>query len=94
MATLSRSSEIQGRENTFLIARALGMAQEAGGVALLDDTEGSYNLEWIHVLGVNPDTLGYQRSATVSEHLQVTKAFIGAYQSLGLESPGLSPVIP
>jgi recombination protein RecA len=78
-----------GTGKSFLIARALGMAQEQGGVAMLDDTEGAYNLEWIDQLGVEADSLAYRRSRTVREHLQTATAFIQAYRDLGLKTPGI-----
>ncbi len=89
---LGHTCEIFGDPGTgksFLITRALSMVQEQGGVAMLDDTEGAYNLEWIDTLGVNPDHLGYKRSRTVKDHLAVAQAFIKAYADLKLEVPGV-----
>ena len=78
-----------GTGKSFLLARALGMAQQQGGVAMLDDTEGAYNLEWIGTLGVDADRLAYKRSRTVKDHLEVATAFVKAYKSLGLTVPGV-----
>lgn len=92
---LGHAVEISGEPLTgksFLIARALGMAQEAGGVALLDDVEGGYSLEWIDRLGVDPDVLGYERSQTVKEHLGVATGFIKAYRGMKVKGPGLLAV--
>lgn len=78
-----------GTGKSFLVARALGMVQSQGGVAMLDDTEGAYNLEWIHNLGVEPDSLAYKRSKIVDDHLAVAQGYIGAYKALNLDLPGV-----
>jgi len=89
---LGHTVEIFGDPSTgksFLLARAIAMVQKAGGVALLDDTEGAYNLEHTAALGVDVKRLGYTNSRTVGEHLDTAHAFIDAYQSLGLKTPAL-----
>lgn len=82
---LGATVEIFGDPSTgksFLVTRALAQAQAQGGVALLDDTEGAYNLEWIGTLGVNADALAYRRSRTVNDHLKTTRQFVGAVRDL------------
>jgi recombination protein RecA len=89
---LGHTVEIFGDPATgksFLIARAIAMAQAAGGVAMLDDTEGAYNLAHIGTLGVNVDNLAYRNSRTVKQHLDTALAFLGAYKSLGITTPGI-----
>ncbi len=89
---LGHCVEIYGDPATgksFIAARALGMAQEQGGVALLDDVEAAYNLDWIGNLGIDAEALAYEKSRTVKQHLEVATGFVKAYASLGIESPGL-----
>lgn len=89
---LGHTVEIFGDPSTgksFLVARALAMVQAAGGVALLDDTEGAYNLEHAQTLGVDVKRLAYRRSRTVKEHLDTALGFIAAYEDLGLSVPGV-----
>lgn len=68
---------------SYLLARAIAMAQAQGGVGLLDDIERAYSLPWLDTLGVNTDELGLPNpcSTTVEEHLKVTQAFIAAFKS-------------
>lgn len=92
---LGHTLEIFGDPATgksYLITRAIAMAQERGGVALLDDTEGAYNLEHIGTLGVDVQRLAYRRSPTVQEHTRTARAFIGAYREMGLDAPGVLAV--
>ncbi len=89
---LGHTGEIFGDPSTgksFLAARALAMVQAQGGVALLDDTEGAYNLEHSAALGVDVAKLAYRNSRTVKQHLDTTLAFIKAYRDLGLTVPGI-----
>ena len=92
---LGYSVEMFGDPSTgksYLVARALAMLQEAGGVALLDDTEGGYSAEWTEQLGVDIDTIPVRRSRTVADHLATTQGFIGAfeeYREAGGQGPGL-----
>lgn len=89
---LGHTVEIFGDPATgksFLATRALAMAQEVDGVALLDDTEGAYNLEHTAQLGVDTKHLGYKNSRTVKEHLATANAFVDAYTSLGITAPGV-----
>jgi len=89
---LGHTVEIFGDPSTgksFLIARAIAMAQQRGGVALLDDTEGAYNLGHIASLGVDVAKLAYRNSRTVKQHLGTALAFIAAYRDLGLTTPGV-----
>ena len=89
---LGHSTEIFGDPGTgksFLISRAIAEVQSRQGVALLDDSEGAYNLEWIHTLGVNSEALGYISSHTVKDHLKAARAFIDAYKKLGLSGLGV-----
>lgn len=89
---LGHTVEIFGDPATgksFLIARAIAMAQAAGGVALLDDTEGAYNLSHVGSLGVTVEALAYRNSRTVKQHLDTTLGFIAAYKELGLTTPGV-----
>ncbi len=89
---LGHCGEIFGDPSTgksFLAARALAMAQKAGGVALLDDAEGAYIEERATKIGVDVDSLAYERSRTVKQHLAVTQSFLAAFRGfdapLGLE---------
>lgn len=89
---LGHSGEVFGDPSTgksFLLARALGMAQAAGGVALLDDVEGAYNLGWIDRLGVDPDLLAYERTHTVKEHLDLATGFVKAFRAIKSKGPGI-----
>jgi len=89
---LGHTVEIFGDPSTgksFLIARAISRVQAADGVALLDDTEGGYSLDWMRNLGINVDQLAYEHSRTVKDHLGVTQTFLKAYQSLKKPGPGL-----
>ena len=91
---LGHMVEIFGDPSTgksFLVARAIAQAQMQVGVALLDDTEGAYNLAWMRNLGVDTDSLGYANSHTVKDHLQVTTAFIKAYITLQRQRKKLGP---
>lgn len=81
-----------GTGKSFLITRALAMVQQAGGVALLDDTEGAYNLEHSALLGVDIVQLAYCRSHTVKNHLCAAQAFIKSYSSLNLKCPAVLAV--
>lgn len=79
---LGHTCEIFGDPGTgksFLAARALAMAQEQGGVALLDDTEGAYNAQHSARLGINTDKLAVVSSATVKEHLRVAQGFLKVF---------------
>lgn len=93
---LGHTTEIFGDPSTgksFLIARAIAMAQAKNGVALLDDTEGAYNLDWLSTLGVDVEHLAYDNSRTVKEHLELATAFIKAFAKLKkqgkVKGPGL-----
>jgi len=83
---LGHSVEFFGDPSTgksFLIDRAIAMVQAAGGVALLDDTEGAHNLEWMEqALGVDVDALAYSRSHTVKQHLDLAVGFLNAMATL------------
>lgn len=82
---LGHMAEISGDSSTgksFIVTRMLATVQQAGGVALLDDTEGAFNLDWIHNLGVDGDALAYRISRTVDDHLETAQAFIEAFRSL------------
>lgn len=81
-----------GTGKSFLVARALAMVQAVGGVALLDDIEGAYNLEHLERrLGVNVKELAMTdpRSRTVKDHLKAAKAFIAAYRESKQKGPGV-----
>jgi recombination protein RecA len=82
---LGKTVEIMGDPATgksSLVARAIAAAQEVGGVALLDDTEGGYSLEWLAQLGVDSDALALRSSRTVKEHLQAATGFVAAYRAM------------
>ena len=82
---LGHTVEVFGDPSTgksFILARAMARAQSEGGVALLDDTEGAYNPDWMETLGINADHLAYRHSRTVKDHLEVTLAFLKAYADL------------
>ncbi len=52
---LGHTVEVFGDPSTgksFLLARAMAMVQAMKGVALLDDTEGAYNVEWMASLSL------------------------------------------
>lgn len=73
-------TEVFGDNSTgksYLLARALSETQQAGGFALLDDSEGALNLDWAARLGVDTDTLAYKRSRTVHEHMLLLDAILG-----------------
>jgi recombination protein RecA len=89
---LGHTVEIFGDPSTgksLLVARAMAMAQRTGGVALLDDTEGSYNLDWIGALGVDPSKLAYRRSRTVKEHFETARGFVAAMRAMKHQGPGV-----
>lgn len=89
---LGHTGELFGDPSTgksFLAARAMAMAQQQGGVAMLDDSEGAYNAEHAAKLGINVDALAYRRSRTVKEHLATTRGFIEAIKKIGHPGPGL-----
>jgi recombination protein RecA len=89
---LGHTLEIFGDPSTgksFLAARAIAMAQKADGVALLDDTEGAYNIEHTAKIGVNVDSLAVSNSRTVREHLRVAQGFFAAYKSMDPPGPGV-----
>ena len=56
------------------------MVQKAGGVGLLDDTEGAYNDERAANIGVDVGALAYTRSYTVDDFLKATKAFLKVFR--------------
>lgn len=96
---LGHTVEIFGDPSTgksYLVARAIAMVQAAKGVALLDDVEGAYNVEWIESLGVDADRLAYAHSRTVRDHLQLAGSFFSAYADLNdkgkIKGPGLLAV--
>lgn len=89
---LGHTVEIFGDPSTgksYLLYRAFAKAQEAGGIALLDEPEGSFNAVWAEEhLGVNADALRYTQSMTVSDHLKVGEAFTGLVGKEGFD-PGV-----
>lgn len=94
---LGHTVEIFGDPATgksYLIARAVAMAQRAGGAVLLDDTEGGYNKEHAERIGVDLDALAHYRSRTVKEHLKVAQAFVEAYRAVhtAADVPGVLAV--
>lgn len=82
---LGHMAEIFGAEGTgksFLVARAVAEMQKAGGLVLLDDTEGAFNPKWARQqLGVNVENLIYTRSGTVKEHHDFVDAVIEAFDT-------------
>lgn len=89
---LGHTNEIFGDPGTgksFLVARAIAMAQEAGGVALLDDTEGAYSAEHSAKLGINVNELAVVNSHTVKEHLGAARAFLKAFRETRQKGPGV-----
>lgn len=77
--------EIFGNPSTgksFLVGRAMAMAQEQGGVVLLDDTEQAYNFDWMETIGINTKNVAYETSHTVEEHFDVAVGFCKAYAAL------------
>lgn len=81
-----------GTGKSFLIARAIAMAQSQNGVALLDDIEGAYNLEHMERhLGINVTELAMTdpRSRTVQDHLKASQAFLKAYVESKQKGPGV-----
>lgn len=82
-----------GTGKSFLAARAIAMVQSLGGVALLDDIEGAYNLEHMEQhLGIDVKELAMTdpRSRTVNDHLKATQAFLKAYVASKQKGPGLA----
>ena len=89
---LGHTGEIFGEPGTgksFLVARMIAAAQAAGGVALLDDTEGAYSSEHSSKLGINVAELAVVNSHTVKEHLGATQAFLAAYAETKQKGPGV-----
>lgn len=89
---LGHTIEIFGDPSTgksFLIARAIAMAQAAKGEGLLDDTEGAYGVAWMQALGIDTDRLAYRHSRTVKDHLETAQGFVKAYQAAGIQGPGI-----
>lgn len=85
---LGHCGEISGDPSTgksFVASRAIAMAQKAGGVALLDDSEGAYNAVHAARIGVDVNALAYIRSYTVGDFLEATKSFLEAFRQY---SPG------
>lgn len=78
-----------GTGKSFLAARALAMAQQAQGVALLDDSEHAYNMEHAGKLGVDVEALAYFTSRTVDEHLNVATGFVKAFAQMQPPGPGV-----
>jgi len=89
---LGHTAEIFGDPGTgksFLVARAIAAAQSAGGVALLDDTEGAYNAEHSARLGIDVNELAVVNSLTVKEHLKAAQSFLAAFPTLKRKGPGI-----
>ncbi len=90
---LGHAVEVYGDPSTgksYLIQNAIKQAQHAGGVAMLDDTEGALNREQAEVtLQINTDRLGYVRSNTIGEHQQTVLAYAQAIEDLKIESPSV-----
>ncbi len=90
---LGRVVEIFGDPSTgktFLIARAIASALSGGGVALLDDSEGSFNAVWAALqLGVDTKCLAYVQSDTVEEHFAAVKAYTEAMRDVGVARPSV-----
>ncbi len=89
---LGHTCEIFGDPGTgksFLVARAIAAVQNAGGVALLDDTEGAYNAEHSTRLGIDVNELAVMNSHTVKEHLGVALGFLNAYKETKQKGPGI-----
>lgn len=81
-----------GTGKSFLIARAIAMAQQVKGVALLDDIEGAYNLEHMEKhLNIDVQALAMTdpRSRTVDDHLKAAQAFVKAYRAAKIKGPGV-----
>lgn len=92
---LGHAVEMFGSEGTgksFLVARAVAEAQEAGGHAVIDDTEGAFNPEWAEkALGVDVDALGLKHSATVENHFDLADQIFGAVQDILEDDEGFGP---
>lgn len=89
---LGHTTELFGDPATgksYLAARAMAMAQKAGGVAMLDDSERAYNIEHAERVGINVDMLAVAQSDTVKDHLKAVEGFITAYENSKLKGPGI-----
>ncbi len=89
---LGHTGELFGDPSTgksLLVARAIAMAQQQGGHALLDDVENAYNAEHAASIGVDVDALAYCRSRTVKNHLDATLSFAKAFKGTGSPGPGV-----
>lgn len=78
-----------GTGKSYLAARAMAMAQLAGGVALLDDSEGAYNKEHAAHLGIDVERLAYVHSRTVKDHLHVAQGFVKTFRDTKQPGPGI-----
>ena len=68
---VGRVVELYGDPSTgksLLIAHAIANVQALGGIAILDDTEFSYDKFFGEMVGVNNDELVYFNSITIEEH--------------------------
>jgi len=81
---LGHVTEIHGDPSTgksYLLYRCIAAAHEDDKTtALLDDTEGAFNLEWAAYLGIDTNRLYYTHSHTVLEHMKVLEAYLGAHK--------------
>lgn len=76
---------------TYVALNAMREVQKVGGWVLLDDSEGSFNLEWAERLGVNVKSVYTVHSTTVKQHSEVVKNLIKSYEKIAPEQqrPGL-----
>lgn len=91
---LGRTAELSGDPGTgksFLVARAVAMAQQQDpvGVGLLEDAEGAWDMDNTRRLGVDTDALAVAHSTTVQQHLAVAKAFCETYERTKQKGPGV-----
>ena len=75
---------------SFVVLRAIAEAQKAGGVALLDDTEGALNPDWAaDQLEVDVNKLALRYSHTIKDHFDAVTAFVKAIEDVKVTAPSV-----
>lgn len=92
---LGRIIEFFGDPSTgksLIMYNILARIQQAGGLAVLDDVERAYSMEWAQMCGIDPDRLIIEHSGTVSEHEVVIQKVVAKakgvfpFVGIGLDS--------
>lgn len=87
---VGRVVELYGDPSTgksLLVAHAIANVQKLGGVAILDDTEFTYDKFFGSMVGVDNDALIYLNSETVEEHVDKVLKIINLIRKHDSESP-------